>query len=124
VQEVIRRYRIGDIYPMQIVQRSAPYSLSTFPFPLLAAPPPPKLLTAPRIAGLLPARVPERVVRPRIEIVREPATFDELLQQLGPLPTVEECDAEIAERFEAHVERIRQIVMSHASRHSIWEQPQ
>jgi hypothetical protein len=109
---------------MQIVQRSATFSLSTFPFPLLSAPPPPKLLAAPRIAGLLPARVPERVVRPRIEIIREPATFDELLQQLGHLPTIEECDAEIVERFEAHVERIRQIVMTHTSRRSIWEQPQ
>lgn len=102
---------------MQIVQRSATIPLTSlpFPFPLLTAPPPPKLLAAPKIAGLLPARVPQPAARVQIEIVREPQTFDELMAQLGHLPTVEECDAEIIASLEAHIARTRRSVTSRRS---------
>ena len=82
---------------MQIVSQSAILSYSLFPaVPLLTAPPPRKQLCAPRIAGLLPARV-----APHIEIVmNKPPSREELLQQLrqfGPIRSREEMDAEIAE---------------------------
>lgn len=78
---------------MQIVSQSALYSYSLLPpVPLLTAPPPPKLLCAPHIAGLLPARVPSPA-----EIVLElPPTREELLRQLGPVRSRAEMNAEIA----------------------------
>jgi hypothetical protein len=60
----------------------------------------------------------------QVEIVQQPATFDEMMQQLGHLPTIEECDAEIVESLEAHVQRTREFLMSHASRRTVWERPQ
>ena len=92
---------------MRIVPQSATYSLASlsFPFPLLAPPPPRLLLPAPRIAGLLPATIPTRAHANRVEIVREdiPATFEGLMAQIGPIHTIEELDAEIeriqSERF-------------------------
>ena len=89
--------------------------------PRLTAPPPPKLLAAPKIAGLLPARVPTPAAKVYIEVIREPRTFNELMEQLGHLPTVEECDAEIVASLQAHAARTRQFV---ASRRSLWERPQ
>jgi hypothetical protein len=86
---------------MRIVHQSAPFSPASLscPFPLLAAPPPHLLLPAPRIDGLLPARVQQPTShRARIEIVREvPATFEELLAQIGPIRSQEEMDAEMVE---------------------------
>jgi hypothetical protein len=85
---------------MRIVHQSAPFSLASLscPFPLLAAPSPHLLLPAPSIDGLLPARVQESNRQKRIEIVREvPATFEELLAQIGPIRSQEEMDAEMVE---------------------------
>ena len=86
---------------MSILPQSATFSIPALscPFPLLAAPPPLLLLPPPRIAGLLPARVQQPTShRARIEIVREvPATFDELLAQIGPIRSQEEMDAEMVE---------------------------
>jgi hypothetical protein len=77
---------------MQIVLQSVPFSYSLSPsVPLLAAPPAPKLLAAPQIAGLLPARVPTSA-----EIIVEfPLTREELLSQLGPVRSRDEMNAEI-----------------------------
>jgi hypothetical protein len=88
---------------MPILPHSTSFSLPlvplSYPFPLLAAPPPRLCLPAPRIAGLLPATIPTRTqaTRVQIEVVREevPATFEELLAQIGPIRTIEELDAEI-----------------------------
>ena len=78
---------------MQIVPQSAPISLTSIPaMLLLTAPPPPKLLVAPRIAGLLPA-----TVAPQVEIIfNQPLSLEALLHQLGPIRSLEEMDAEIA----------------------------
>ncbi len=81
---------------MHIVSRSATFSHSLspslLPVPLLTAPPAPKLLAAPHIAGLLPARVPSSA-----EIIVElPLTREELLRQLGPIRSRAEMNAEIA----------------------------
>ncbi|MEP7284377.1 MAG: hypothetical protein ABI947_01255 [Chloroflexota bacterium] len=81
--------------PMYIVPQCPTFLYSFFPpFPLLAAPPVLKCLPAPRIAGLLAAPVEAKPVEVIIE--QEP-TFEEILQQLGPLRSIEEMDAEIAD---------------------------
>jgi hypothetical protein len=79
---------------MQIVSQSASLLYSPFPPQFqLPAPPIRKALPAPRVAGLLPAVVPLRV-----EIVTEkPPTLNELLKQLGPIPSREAMNAEIAD---------------------------
>jgi hypothetical protein len=88
---------------MPILTYPASFSLTSLscPFPLLAALPPRLLLPAPRIAGLLPATIPTRAhaTPTRIEIVREdiPATFEELMAQIGPIRSAEEMDAEIVD---------------------------
>ncbi|MEP7289840.1 MAG: hypothetical protein ABI947_29165 [Chloroflexota bacterium] len=63
---------------------------------LLPAPPPMKLLCAPRIAGLLPERVPLK-----IEVIFEekPLTWEEkvaIFRQMPRLRTREEMNAELA----------------------------
>ncbi len=86
---------------MQIVPQSAPFSYSPFSVsPFL-------LLPAPRIAGLLPARVPERPAQsPQVPIFRAGlAPGQELIPKRKPgawrdlpkLPSIEEMDAEIEE---------------------------
>ena len=77
---------------MEIVYQSASILHSLFPpHPLLAAPPERKLLSAPPIAGLLPARI-----APRLEIIVElPQTREEFLRELGPLRTREEMNADL-----------------------------
>ena len=86
---------------MQIVTRSAPFSYSAYSLlpsvPLLTAPPPPKLLAAPRIAGLLPARVSSHSdSHGEVEaIVEIPLTRGELIRQLGPIRSRAEMNAEI-----------------------------
>ncbi|MEP7287020.1 MAG: hypothetical protein ABI947_14790 [Chloroflexota bacterium] len=63
------------------------------PFPLLAAPPILKCLPAPRIAGLLAAPVEAS----RVEvIVDRPLTVEEILQEMGPIRSLDEMNAEIA----------------------------
>jgi hypothetical protein len=58
-------------------------------------------LPASRIAGLLPATIPTRAqaIRVKVEVVREeiPATFEELMAQIGPIRSIEEMDAEIVD---------------------------
>jgi hypothetical protein len=98
---------------MPILPHSTSFSLSlaplSYPFPLLAAPPPRLLLPAPRIAGLLPATIPMRAqaTRVKVEVVREeiPATFEELMAQIGPIRSAEEMDAEIVDMILAHRQR-------------------
>jgi hypothetical protein len=62
-------------------------------------------LPAPRIAGLLPATIPTRAqaTRVKVEVVREevPATFEELMAQIGPIRSIEEMDAEIVDMIVA-----------------------
>jgi hypothetical protein len=67
------------------------------------------MLSAPKVAGLLPARVPVRSARPAVEIVREevPATLDELMAQLGPIRSAEEMDEEIVDMILTNRGRIR-----------------
>ena len=78
---------------MQIVLQSAPFLYSLSPsVPLLPAPPPRKLLAAPPIAGLLPARVSA----PAEIVVEFPLTREEVLRQLGPIRSRAEMNAEIA----------------------------
>jgi hypothetical protein len=83
---------------MQIVTQSVSLSYSLFPsWPLLTAPPPRKQLCAPHIAGLLPART----ASPQVEIIIEkPPSREELLQQLGPIRSREEMNAEIIAALE------------------------
>ena len=80
---------------MQIVTQSAFLSYSPFPSrPLLTAPTPPKLLCAPKIAGLLPASV----TAPKVEIIRpNPLSRDELLRQLGPIHSRDAMNAELGQ---------------------------
>jgi hypothetical protein len=76
----------------------------------LAAPSQPKLLAAPKIAGLLPATIPvcEPAVRVKVEIVREvPATLEELFERLGPIRSQEEMDAEMVEFLLGAEERMQ-----------------
>jgi hypothetical protein len=79
---------------MQIVTQSASLSYSLFSSqPLLTAPPPPKQICAPKVAGLLTARI-----APQIEIItQKPLSHDELLRQLGPIRSREEMNVEIAD---------------------------
>ena len=115
---------------MSILPQSATFSIPALscPFPLLAAPPPLLLLPPPRIAGLLPARVrtfsPPSVsaVRPRIEVIREvPATFEELLEQIGPIRSQEEMDAEIVEMLLQAEQRIAQRFGQPSGLIAFWE---
>ncbi|MEP7287486.1 MAG: hypothetical protein ABI947_17145 [Chloroflexota bacterium] len=82
---------------------------------LLEAPPPLKLISAPRIAGLLPANIPLKV-----EVIFEdkPLTWDEkvaIFRQMPRLRTIEEMDAEIApkvQRLLDHLNHWREIRMA------------
>jgi hypothetical protein len=86
---------------MHIVHQSAQFLLASFPFPLLAAPPAPKLLAAPHIDGLLPARVQQPAIKIKIEVVFAPRTYEEMVAAIearhGPIQTIEEADAELEE---------------------------
>src|SRR6266568_1975306 len=88
-----------DTYPMSIVPHFGNSSYSLSPVYLLPAPPvrlmlpePPrlKLLDAPKVAGLLPAHVPLRVVL-------EPLDLLDMYDDGSPTPfqTIEEADAEV-----------------------------
>jgi hypothetical protein len=80
---------------MLFSEESASPSYSLFPsWPLLTAPPPRKQLCAPRIAGLLPARI----TAPQIEIIpKKSPSREELIRQLGPIRSREEMNAEIVD---------------------------
>jgi hypothetical protein len=102
---------------MHIVPQSAKFVLASFPFPPLTAPPPPKLLAAPRIDGLLPARVQEPAIKVKIEVVFQPRIYEEMVAAIeakhGPIQTIEEADAELEEmimqmRAERAARRARQ----------------
>ncbi|MEP7288096.1 MAG: hypothetical protein ABI947_20265, partial [Chloroflexota bacterium] len=90
-------------------------STCSLPILLLAAPPPLKLICAPRIAGLLPAHIPLKV-----EVIFEdkPLTWDEkvaIFRQMPRLRTIEEMDAEIApkvQRLLDHLNRWQEIRMA------------
>ena len=59
----------------------------------------PKLLAAPRIAGLLPARVPTPPpARPDILIIQPPRTLAELFEALGPMRSRAEIYADLEVR--------------------------
>ncbi len=73
---------------MHIVLQSASLAYASPPLPLLTAPLSPKLLPAPIIAGLLPARTAS-------SRVQNAPSFSNLLDQLGRLRSREEMDAEI-----------------------------
>ena len=76
---------------MQIVHQSAAVSYSLCPAVLLLPAPPARLLiTAPQIAGLLPAQCARHV-----EITLSPE--EEFLNQIGPIRSREEMNAEIIE---------------------------
>jgi hypothetical protein len=76
---------------MQIVQQLAVSSYSLFPpYPLLAAPPVYPALSAPRISGLLCAPKPTIIVEKR-------TALDDLLDEIGPIRSKEEMDAELYE---------------------------
>src|SRR5262245_16128525 len=89
---------------MQIVLQSA-----TFSYSLLPSVP---LLPAPKIAGLLPAECPRTIPKsPPRKVVASAIIFDEddeddlLLEELericGPFKTIEQMDADLAERLAA-----------------------
>ena len=79
---------------MQIVSQSAPLSYSVFPPRLLlTAPPPPKLLCAPKIAGLLPARVG---IPHTDSILPRSFSPEDLLRELGPIRSRDEMNTELA----------------------------
>jgi hypothetical protein len=99
---------------MPILPQSVSIPFLSCPFPLLAAP---------KIAGLLPARVQSSPApRVRIEIVREvPATFEELLDQIGPIRSQEEMDAEMVEFLLAADQRMERRFGQPAGLLAIWE---
>lgn len=70
--------------------------------PLLAAPRPTLVLSAPRIAGLLSSS------QPRIEIVRDPFGLEDLLSGLR-LRSREEMDAELEALAQESRQRIAQV---------------
>jgi hypothetical protein len=113
---------------MQIVPQSATFKLASFPFLSLPEPPRPKLLAAPRIAGLLSARIPQAARLAKIEIVRPfdtiPDSVDELLARIGPIRSQEEMDEEICEMLEAHAYRIEQIRTAYTNRRAAQTQSQ
>jgi hypothetical protein len=78
---------------MSIVQHCTPFSYSLLPpYPLLAAPAPRLMLPAPQISGLIcapQAKVVENIV------VEKYTALDLILEEVGPIPTIEEMDAEI-----------------------------
>jgi hypothetical protein len=60
--------------------------------------------------------------KPRIEIVREvPATLEELFQQIGPIRSQEEMDAEIVEFLLAAEQRIAQRFGQPSGLVAFWE---
>jgi hypothetical protein len=66
--------------------------------PALPAPKPVKLLSAPKIAGLLPATAQPHVRVSKVESVRKATMpLDDILRQLGPIRSREEMNAEIAD---------------------------
>src|SRR5262245_1482278 len=101
---------------MQIVLQSATFSYSLLPsVPLLPAPATYPLLPAPKIAGLLPAECPRPIPKsPPRKVVASAIIFDDLdedneddltLEEIericGPFKTIEQMDAELAERLAA-----------------------
>jgi hypothetical protein len=74
---------------MQIVQQLAVSSYSLIlPYPLLAPPPVYPALPAPRISGLLCA--PKHTIT-----VEKYTAFDALMDEIGPIRSKEEMDAEL-----------------------------